>query len=78
MADQASIAKMASTNAPTMGYRVTKTTVEVGSSTLSIADDVDVLVCGGGVAGISAAVAAARARCLSSGPAFSAARQPAR
>ncbi len=45
---------------PTAGYRVKGKTVEVGASLLPIAEEVDVLVCGGGVAGISAAVAAAR------------------
>lgn len=48
------------TGLPTASYRVVNDAVEVGSGTLTIADHVDVLVCGGGVAGISAAVAAAR------------------
>jgi len=41
-------------------YQIASSEVTIGPRTLPIAQRVDVLVCGGGVAGIAAAVAAAR------------------
>jgi hypothetical protein len=41
-------------------YQVTDDRLTLGSQTIPVADRVDVLVCGGGVAGIAAAIAAAR------------------